>query len=161
MGVSNALVGMVDTRLKVGVGLLTAGWSITSGLFFSELHLAWMNMSINWTPEWAATPIKCYCHTFCNTCGYANKQSTESSRLLLQVHCTSTCMAQNNQSSLEQCPMIVHDTTVHLHVCNIHVQCDTFDDMTLCCLFVTHCQVWQTRGGEVSHRGTGMFYWIY
>ena len=27
--------------------------------------------------------------------------------------------------------MIVHDTAVHLHVCNIHVQCDTFDDMIL------------------------------
>ena len=26
MGVSNALAGMVDARLKLGVGLLTGGW---------------------------------------------------------------------------------------------------------------------------------------
>ena len=57
-------------------------------IIFSELYLAWLNISIYWTPEWVAIPIKCYYHTFCNACGCANKQSTESSRLLLQVHCT-------------------------------------------------------------------------
>ena len=40
---------------------------------------------------------------------------------------------------------------------SIDGQCDTPNDL----IVLTHFQVGPPRGGEVSHRGTGIFCWMY